>query len=220
MELELVSFKLCPYVQRCKITLGHKGVDHKTTYVDLENLPDWFHAKSPLGLVPILIVRDGDKEDVLFESAVINEFLDEITPGTMLPTDPVKKAKARAWIEFAGTMNMHVYMLTRAEDEATFEEHRKTLEDKLRRLEGEFVGPYFTGDEMSLVDTGVAPLFMRLRAMEKVRPLVDLSSMPKIKEWSDRMLALPEVQNSVVEDWDELNDAYLQKFGGVILQTA
>ena len=59
--IELISFKICPFVQRSAITLLKKGVDFKITYVDLQNKPDWFLAISPLGKVPV--VKYG--EDVL-----------------------------------------------------------------------------------------------------------------------------------------------------------
>ena len=50
-KIELISFKLCPFVQRSVITLLKKGVEFKITYVDLANKPDWFLAISPLGKV-------------------------------------------------------------------------------------------------------------------------------------------------------------------------
>ena len=43
-KIELISFKLCPFVQRSVITLLKKGVEFKITYVDLANKPDWFFS--------------------------------------------------------------------------------------------------------------------------------------------------------------------------------
>ncbi|MDX5334434.1 MAG: glutathione S-transferase N-terminal domain-containing protein, partial [Gammaproteobacteria bacterium] len=42
MTMQLVSFKLCPFVQRSVITLIEKGVDYDITYIDLAEPPDWF----------------------------------------------------------------------------------------------------------------------------------------------------------------------------------
>jgi glutathione S-transferase len=72
-RLELVSHALCPYVQRAVIALTEKGIPFTRTVVDLADKPDWFTALSPLGKVPLLKV-DGA---VLFESAVICDYLDE-----------------------------------------------------------------------------------------------------------------------------------------------
>ena len=76
MTLKLVSFEACPFVQRVAITLQYKGIDYDIEYVDLGSPPDWFLAISPLKKVPLLIV-DGT---VIFESAVINEYIDEAYP--------------------------------------------------------------------------------------------------------------------------------------------
>ena len=70
---ELISFKLCPFVQRSVIVLLEKEAPFDITYIDLSNPPDWFKAISPMGKVPVLKVDDT----VLFESAVIMEYLDE-----------------------------------------------------------------------------------------------------------------------------------------------
>ena len=73
---KLISLVTCPYVQRSLITLEEKGVAYEVVHVDLQNKPPWFLALSPTGRVPVLLVREGERETVLFESAVINEYLD------------------------------------------------------------------------------------------------------------------------------------------------
>lgn len=65
-HFELVSFELCPFVQRSVITLNEKGVPFDIRYISLKDKPDWFLDISPLGKVPVLIVDEGT---VLFESA-------------------------------------------------------------------------------------------------------------------------------------------------------
>ena len=97
MKLELISFHLCPFVQRSVITLKEKGADYAVTYIDLADKPEWFLRISPEGKVPVLRVDD---EHIIFESAVINEFVNEVTPGDLHPSDPVQKAYNRAWIAF------------------------------------------------------------------------------------------------------------------------
>jgi len=55
--------------------------------------PIGFQRSPPLGKVPVLKV---DGKEVLFESAVINEFIDDVTPSTLKPSDPLTLAKNRA----------------------------------------------------------------------------------------------------------------------------
>jgi len=93
MKLELISFNVCPFIQRSVITLNHKNCDYDITFIDLSYPPDWFHEISPLGKVPVLKVDD---KEVLFESAVINECIDDITPGTLKPSDSLTLAKNHA----------------------------------------------------------------------------------------------------------------------------
>ena len=68
MDFELISFKLCPFVQRAAIILLFKKIPFRTSYIDLANPPDWFRAISPFGKVPVLRL---DETTVLFESSVI-----------------------------------------------------------------------------------------------------------------------------------------------------
>ncbi len=217
MDLQLVSFKLCPYVQRSVITLKHKGVDFDVTYIDLENRPDWFMKISPFGKVPVLRVKDGDREETIFESAVINEFVDEVTDGSMMPSDPIQKALNRAWIEFASACFMDIYMLVRAPDQATFDEHVAGLRDKLGKMQDQLgEGPYWNGNELNLIDTSIAPMFMRLKGLEEFGVEV-LKDFPKLAAYGERLLALPEVKDSVVPEFWDLNREYLQKNGGLLV---
>src|SRR5262249_17513816 len=104
----LISFALCPFVHRATTMLREKGVEFDIEYIDLRNKPEWFLALSPLGKVPGLVVEGGT---ALFESAAINEFLDETEPPRLLPTDPVERARHRAWIEIANDLFSTQYKL-------------------------------------------------------------------------------------------------------------
>ena len=99
----LISSPTCPFVQRAVIALKEKHVEFDVIHIDLANKPDWFLAISPLGKVPLLRVEaDGEPPAIIFESAVILEFLEETIPGERLhPADPLVRAQHRGWIEFA-----------------------------------------------------------------------------------------------------------------------
>jgi glutathione S-transferase len=76
-ELQLVSHKLCPYVQRAVIALAEKQVPFERIDIDLGTKPDWFNTISPLRKVPVLRIGGGVSETVLFESNVICEYIEE-----------------------------------------------------------------------------------------------------------------------------------------------
>ncbi|WP_163132622.1 glutathione S-transferase family protein [Agarivorans sp. Alg241-V36] len=211
--IELISFKLCPFVQRSVITLLHKGIDFEIKYIDLANKPDWFLALSPLGKVPVL--KYGD--DVLFESAVINEFLDEITEGSLMPSDPLQKAKDRAWIEFSSQVLMAQYQTSLAKTQQDFDQAQVGLNDKLSRLEGlSSDKDFFNGKDLALIDTALAPLFTRFTAIERLFERDLLADFPKLKALGQRLLALPEVSGSVVEDFNSLFADYLRNADSIL----
>ncbi len=208
MSFELISFKTCPFVQRAAITLGYKNVEHTVTFIDLAEPPDWFLELSPLKKVPVLKV-DGE---VLFESAVINEYLDEITGGELQPKEPLERAKNRAWIEFASNMLGNSYMMNNASDKDKYEKYRDVLESQLHRVENRLgSGPWFNGEQFSLADTAFAPMFAHDAVAEYRFSVIDFSGMPRVGAWSKRLLALPAVKNSVVSEFDSLLLAGLEK---------
>ena len=210
--IELISFKTCPFVQRSVITLKEKGIDFKTTYIDLAEKPAWFLAISPLGKVPVL--RIG--EEVLFESAVINEFLDEITPPSLHPTIPLIKARHRAWIEFCSNAMMNCFRMMMSEDVEDFRIFRDKLLSQLQQLEQQVAGPYYAGENFSLIDTAFAPLFMRISQLEKwgMKPL--LASTPKIESWVKHLLIRPSVRDSVVDDFEALSKEHFLNSGSYL----
>jgi glutathione S-transferase len=202
MELELVSFKICPFVQRAVATLRYKQTAFKLTHIDLSDPPHWFKAISPFGKVPLLKV---DKQHVIFESAVINEFLDEITSGGLLPDDPLLRALNRSWIEFGSACLLNLSAQMHAEDKQTFDSNREELKSKMKWLEATLdQPPYFNGDTLSLVDFSWAPLFMRAEILTLDDQLYPAEHLPRTAAWARRLLELPAVRDSVVADFPEL----------------
>ena len=210
MKPELISFKICPFVQRSVIVLQEKGVDYDITYINLKEPPPWFSTISPLGKVPVLKVGD----EVVFESAVIMEYLDEVNPPSLHPADPLRKAHNRAWIEFASTLFMGQFNMVMAKEQEACDKAEQELREKLAVVNQQLTGPYFNGEEFSLVDAAYAPLFMRLGLLEQWCPMGLLDGMPKMQAWSEQLLARPSVVNSVVEELPQLYRGHISASGG------
>lgn len=179
MELELILFDFCPFAQRGVISLQHSGVAHKLTYLDPDNLPDWFAEVSPFGVVPILRV---DGKTTIFESSVINELIASISNKKMLPKDPVEQAICRSWIEFGSTLLSQVTGMISAIDKSSFDEKHSAFIENLERLEDQLEGrePFFAGDLFTLVDSTYAPLFMRMQYLNQRMALFSAEDFPKI----------------------------------------
>lgn len=199
-KLELISHHLCPYVQRAVITLLEKDIPHQRTYIDLSNKPDWFNQISPLGKVPLLKVGD----DILFESAVICEYLDEITPGSLHPADPLKKAKHRAWIEFGSSLlNAFAGFYNVATEEA-LEQKRLDLVDKFAWIERHWQGDrYFAGDEFSLVDAVYGPIFRYFDVFDTIADFQVFTNTPNVRDWRQALQVRPSIQQAVSEDYPQ-----------------
>src|SRR5262245_29286051 len=119
----LVSHHLCPYVQRAAISFAEKGAAFERVYVDLADKPGWFTAISPLGKVPLLKIDDA----VIFESAVILEYLEDTIEPRLHPVDTLARADHRAWIEFGSAILNNIWHFYSAADAAAFEASRRTL---------------------------------------------------------------------------------------------
>ncbi|MFP4615808.1 MAG: glutathione S-transferase family protein [Thiohalorhabdus sp.] len=208
MKLELISFPLCPFVQRSIITLLEKGAEFETTYIDLADKPDWFLAISPEGKVPVLRVDDSE---VIFESAVINEFVNEVTPGDLHPEDPVRRAHNRAWIAFGEQLIFDQYQMMIAEDATGFEDRWHQAEHRLARLEEAITGPLFNGADFSLVDAAFAPLLQRFAIMERIVDLSDYGDFPRIRAWWQALAERPSIPGSVPEDFEAQLRAYFRE---------
>ena len=199
-RIELISFDLCPFVQRSVITLLEKDVPYDITFIDLSDKPDWFLKISPTGKVPVL--RIG--QEVLFESVVINEYLDEITPPSLHPSDPLIKAKHRGWIEFGSTLMMTHYRMMMAKDEASFRAEQDVLQTLLNRLENQIGdGPFFEGERFSLVDAAIAPLLMRMEIEDRRLDTEILDGWPKLSRWTKVLVNRESVMKSVIDGFED-----------------
>lgn len=204
--LTLVSHDLCPYVQRAAIALDEKGVAFNRINVDLDNKPDWFKAISPLGKVPLLMVG----ESVIFESAVIVEYLEDTQPNPLHPADPLKRAGHRAWMEFDSTVLADIWGFYNAPDEATLQAKAHALADKFVRLEQHLSdGPYFDGARFSLVDAVFAPVFRYFDLFEQIGDFGILDGKPKLASWRLALAARPSVVHAVAPDFQDRLRAFV-----------
>jgi len=197
-SLTLVSHHLCPYVQRAAIVLAEKSRPHERIAVDLSAKPDWFQRLSPLGKVPLLLVGDA----VLFESAVICDFLDETLAPRLPPEEGLERARHRAWIEYGSAILNDIARFYTADGEASFAQRR--LHGKLEWLERHLGGgPYFAGLRFHLVDAVYGPIFRYFDTFEAIGLRDFLADLPKLDAWRGALAARPSVAGAVAPDYAE-----------------
>jgi glutathione S-transferase len=199
--LKLVSSHLCPYVQRAAIALFER------IYIDTANKPDWFNDISPLGKVPLLIVG----EDVVFESAVILEYLEDTMTPRLHPVDPLRRPDHRAWIEYGSTILNDLSGFYRTADPQTFAEKRASLTQRFARLEQRLVAdPWFDGERFSLVDAVFGPVFRYFDLFDQISEFGILQGQPKIQRWRSALAERPSVRKAVSVDYPQRLSAFIR----------
>ena len=188
----LVSFKTCPWVQRSAIALREKNAPFEFRHIESDNRPDWFLAISPHKKVPVLTIDD---KVTLFESNAINEYLDEMVGPQLHPADPIQRAINRAWTDYVPTFAEMVTATTYADGEADYAKAAAQIPVPFERLEQALEkqgsGPFFNGARYSLVDAAYAPFLQRYVFLDRVKRLGQIEKFPRLKAWSDALLARP-----------------------------
>jgi glutathione S-transferase len=213
-EFTLISHHLCPYVQRAAIALDEKGVAFERVMVDLSDKPGWFQEISPLGKVPLLRVRPGEQEDgrdtLLFESAVILEYLEDSQPRPLHPAEPLARARHRAWIEFGSALLAAIWRFYSAKDDKSLGQEARALSAMFERVECEAgSGPWFAGKDFSLVDAAFGPIFRYFDSFDEIADFGILSDKPKLAAWRRRLAERPSVRRAVARDYGERLTAFL-----------
>ncbi|MBI1995584.1 MAG: glutathione S-transferase family protein [Deltaproteobacteria bacterium] len=140
---------------------------------------------NPYGKVPVLV----DGEGVVYESAIINEYLEEKYPAVpLMPKDPFKRSRARIWIDYcntrlqrAGGNIAHDYQVEKSKEE--LKQYLETLNREMSDRE------YIIGD-YSLADITYIPFFCRL---ERYQAKIG-NDLPHVRAWMDRLLSRPTVR--------------------------
>ncbi len=188
MKPKLYNTQRCPYARRTRIVLYEKGIDFDVHEVDLENKSEEFLKASPTGKVPVVVV-DGDS---IYESNVVNQYLDEVTDGPgLMPEDPKWRAYARIWMAFADTDFFPAVFVASVGRERGFPEERisealEKLKTALGKLEERLKDRDYLADEFSLADVAHAGNFVRLRELDD-RGGVSLDRYPNVEAWMERL---------------------------------
>ncbi|BAY10099.1 glutathione S-transferase N-terminal domain-containing protein [Calothrix sp. NIES-2098] len=188
-EITIYSAVVCPFAHRSRLVLLEKGIDFDLVEIDLQNKPANFTDISPYSKVPV--IKHGNER--VWESAIINEYLDEVFPQpSLLPKDAISKAQARIWIDFANTRFVPAFSsLLRSLDSQKQKEAAQELEQHLRFIENEALaklsdnGPYWFGEAISLVDLTFYPWFERWAAIEQYRGFKLPAELTRIQKWWD-----------------------------------
>jgi glutathione S-transferase len=184
---------------RVKIVLAEKGLAWEGIWVKLGKLeqksPE--HLKrNPYGKIPVI----DDDGKLLFESCIINEYLDEKYPNPPLqPKDPYLRARGRILVDYFLNYLHEPYWALRGEmikkneaerDQKLITETRKEVTARLQYLEEALGNKPFFLEDYGLTDIAMLPRFPRL-VQYGVLPS---AALPKLTAWFERMKQRPAVE--------------------------
>jgi RNA polymerase-associated protein len=159
--MALYSSETCMDSHRVRFVLAEKGINVDVVNVSIDESAAADLAElNPYNKAPTLVDRDL----VLYDAGVINDYLDERYPHPpLMPVDPVSRARLRLvhhrvqrdWFSLAKEIEVGT---GRKKDQAS----KRLKESILASNELFKVSEYLLGDELSLVDCTLGPLFWRL----------------------------------------------------------
>jgi glutathione S-transferase len=196
--IKLYDFKSSPNCQRVKIVLAEKNLPYDIAPIDLraheQKTPEYLKL-NPYGKVPVLT----DDATVLYESLIINEYLDEkYSNPPLMPKDPAKRAKARILVDYGMAhfdapyqrLRMELMKDAKEQNQQVIATAKAELKKLLQRLEDEIGEQQYLLGDFSLVDADLLPRFTRL---EGFGVLPD-PSLPRLGNYLERVKARPAVR--------------------------
>ena len=191
--MTLYTGTMDPYSHRTRIVLFEKEVDCQLIEVDVNNKPRELADLNPYNEVPTMVDRDL----VLYQSLIINEYLDERLPHPpLMPVDPVSRARARLMLFRFDHDWYRLLPDILSGDKKVSNDAINALRDGLTVISPVFKDQQFVlGDEFSLVDCALAPILWRL-------PLYGITLPRQAKpalEYAERIFARKSFKLSLTE---------------------
>ncbi|XP_008588229.1 PREDICTED: glutathione S-transferase omega-1 [Galeopterus variegatus] len=189
--------RFCPYAERTLLVLKAKGIGHEVININLKNKPDWFFKKNPHGLVPVL---ENSQGQLIYESAITCEYLDEAYPGKKLfPDDPYEKACQKMVFELFSKVPSSFSSFIRNRNKGDCSGLKEELRKEFSKLEEVLTNKkttFFGGNSLSMIDYLIWPWFERLEVLE-LNECVDHT--PKLKLWMAAMRKDPTVSGHLID---------------------
>ena len=189
LKIKLYSYRRCPFAMRVRMTLHEKNIEFETQEEDLSNFSDELREAHPEARVPVLV--HGEK--IIYESAIITEYLDEAFPKiSLMPSSPGLRAEVRLWTYwcnyiFKSEVDRFKYGMARfpAEECEGSEARLKNHLDKINNTLGEFL----VDGRLTLADIHVFPF---LRQLDRMSPRPGfLGDYPSAMQWLKRLVDRP-----------------------------
>ena len=156
--------------------------------MNLKDKPKDLLELNPYAKVPVLV----DGEGVIYESAILNEYLDEKYPTTrLMPDDRLRRARARIWIDFFNS-RIHPAAHDIAHDKEP-EQAKERMRKHLETLDQAMAGKRYIVGDYSLADVTFIPFYTRRK---RYGVTID-DNLPNLKRWGEDLIARPTVASTL-----------------------
>lgn len=193
--LVLHSYRRCPFAIRVRMVLEEKAIPYQLIEEDLGNLSSELLALHPEGRVPLLIVRGTNARQVIYQSNIITEYLDEAFPeNPLMPPPPSERAEIRLWTYwcdqiFKPDLDMYKYE-TKGLAPTELRNLLDRLESHLNQWELQLgKSQYLIGNSMTLADIHLFPFARQFFAIKPTYP--ELGKYPRLAQWLDKIINRP-----------------------------
>jgi glutathione S-transferase len=159
--MKLLAALISPYTRKVRVVLAEKKIECEMEIVDVAPSDNPVNRHNPLGKIPTLLLDDGS---ALYDSRVIVEFLDSVSPiSRLIPEGSRDRVAVRRWEALADGV-LDAGLLWRYESIRDKKEQSKAWQDKqLARMKrgmeqaSKEIGPaYCHAERYSLADIAVA----------------------------------------------------------------
>ncbi len=187
--MTLYSGTDCVLSHACRIVLQEKDIECEVVYTDPSDTCQELAEFNPYNETPTLVDRDL----VLYDPFIINEYLDERLPHPpLMPVDPVTRAKQRLMIMRLRRDWIDAFKAVQADKKN--KEAAKIIRDGFIAISPLFAEQdYAMGEEFSLVDVIFAPMLWRLPVMNIMLP----KQAQVVEEYAERLFARQSFQDSL-----------------------
>jgi RNA polymerase-associated protein len=189
--MKLYSGSQCLFSHACRFVLRAKEIECDVVFTTDKQVEDAVAELNPYGETPTL----ADRDLVLYDGVVVNEYLDERFPHPpLMPSDPTTRAQARVMISRLRRDWLDDVQNRMASGVKLEKNLARSLSDGLVAMSNHFLeNKYVLGEDFSLVDAYLVALLWRLPLLQVNLPRQG----DKILDYGNRMFAKPSFQESL-----------------------
>ncbi len=197
--IKLYDYPQCPFCRKTRVALAEKGLEYERIIIDLrkkEQKKEEFLKLNPYGKVPVLV----DNGVVIYESSVINEYLDEKYPEPpLMPSEPPERARVRILADFCESrfhtpwFNIYLQVTFKTEDQRDkdlINASKQELSEHLSRINEVLQGQEYLAGEYSLADIALTPRVALFDSLNIQIP----PEFKNVMKWIERIKSRPSYQ--------------------------